>query len=72
MFVSDCSTEHEVIINNSEGGRVRGGFGWCEDLPKKQQKHTQSPVAAELQPEKDFELGQDKTTDSDWEYVQID
>lgn len=30
---------------------------------KKQEKHTQSPVAAELQPEKDSELRQDKTTD---------
>lgn len=37
----------------------------------KQQKHTQSPVAAALQPEKDSKLGEVKTTDPDWVYVQI-
>lgn len=39
---------------------------------KKQEKQTQSPVAAELQPEKDSELRQDKTTDPYQVYVQIE
>lgn len=76
MFVSDCSGKQEAIINNHEGGQVGRGFGWCVGLPHTTEKYTvqctQSPVAVELQPEKDSELRQHKTTYPDWVYVQID
>lgn len=46
-FVS-VSAKRAAKINNREGGRAGGGFGWLGGSSTKQQKRTQSPVAAEL------------------------